>query len=45
MKILKKTGETVLSVAVPAVTTYAFKKIIENVGGEDMVGEMFPKKK
>lgn len=45
MKILKKTGETVLSVAVPALTTYAFKKIVENVGGEDMVGEMFPKKK
>lgn len=44
-KGLEKFGDTIVSVAVPAATTYAFKKIIENVGGEDMVGEMFPKKK
>ena len=45
VKGLEKFGDTLVSVAVPAATTYAFKKIIENVGGEDMVGEMFPKKK
>lgn len=44
-KGLEKFGDTLVSVAVPAATTYAFKKIIENVGGEEMVGEMFPKKK
>lgn len=44
-KGLEKFGDTIVSVAVPAATTYAFKKIVENVGGEDMVGEMFPKKK
>lgn len=44
-KCLEKFGDTIVSVAVPAVTTYAFKKIVENVGGEDVVGEMFPKKK
>ena len=45
VKGLEKFGDTLVSVAVPAATTYAFKKIVENVGGEDMVGEMFPKKK
>ena len=45
VKGLEKFGDTIVSVAVPAATTYAFKKIVENVGGEDMVGEMFPKKK
>lgn len=44
-KGLEKFGDTIVSVAVPAATTYAFKKIVENVGGEDMVSEMFPKKK
>lgn len=44
-KILSKVGDTVISVAVPAVTTYAIKKIIENVGGEDVASEMFSKKK
>lgn len=44
-KGLEKFGDTIVSVAVPAATTYAFKKIVENVGGEDMASEMFPKKK
>ncbi|MBP5553914.1 MAG: hypothetical protein J6X94_03480 [Lachnospiraceae bacterium] len=44
-KGLEKFGDTIVSVAVPAATTYAFKKIVENVGGEDVVAEMFPKKK
>lgn len=45
VKGLEKFGDTLVSVAVPAATTYAFKKIVENVGGEDMASEMFPKKK
>ena len=45
VKGLEKFGDTIVSVAVPAATTYAFKKIVENVGGEDMASEMFPKKK
>lgn len=44
-KGLEKFGDTIVSVAVPAATTYAFKKIVENVGGEDIVDEMFPKKR
>lgn len=44
-KMLKEVGKTMLSVAVPAATTFAFKKIVENVGGPDVVKEMFPPKK
>ena len=45
MKVLSKVGDTALSVAVPAATSYAIKKMVENVAGEDVVAEMFPKKK
>lgn len=44
-QLLEQVGKTVLSVAVPAITTYAFKKIVEGLSGEDTVKEMFPKKK
>lgn len=44
-KMLETTGKTLLSVAVPAATTYAFKKIVEYAGGEEAVADMFPKKK
>lgn len=44
-RILKKSGDAVLSTVVPAVTVYVFKKIVEGVAGEDVVSEMFPKKK
>lgn len=45
MKVLSKVGDTAISVAVPAATSYAIKKMVENVAGEDVVAEMFPKKK
>lgn len=44
-KILQKSGEAVLASVVPAATTFAFKKLVESVAGEDTVKEMFPKKK
>ena len=44
-KILTKSGEAILSSVVPAVTTFAFKKLVESVAGEDTVKDMFPKKK
>lgn len=44
-KMLKEGGKAVLSTVVPAATTYAFKQIINQVGGPNMVAEMFPNKK
>lgn len=44
-KILESSGKAIVATAVPALTMYAFKKIVENVGGPDVVNEMFPKKK
>ena len=44
-KILQKSGDAILSSVVPAVTTFAFKKLVESVAGEEVVKDMFPKKK
>ena len=43
--ILSSAGKQIVSVAVPAVTLYAFKRIVSEVAGDDVVSEMFPKKK
>ena len=43
--ILSSAGKQIVSVAVPAVTLYAFKRIVSEVAGDDVVAEMFPKKK
>ena len=44
-KMLKESGKTILAAAVPAATTYAFKKIVAQTMGDDVVSEMFPSKK
>lgn len=43
--ILSSAGKQIVSVAVPAVTLYAFKRIVSEVAGDDVLNEMFPKKK
>lgn len=45
LRAAKNAGESVLSTVVPAVTVYAFKALVANTMGEDVVKEMFPKKK
>ena len=42
--LLKSTGKAVAERVVPAVTLYAFKRLVAEVGGDDIVSEMFPKK-
>ena len=42
--LLKATGKAVAERVVPAVTLYAFKRLVAEVGGDDVVSEMFPKK-
>lgn len=45
LRLVKKSGEAILSTVVPAVTMYAFKRLVAEVAGDDVVSEMFPKKK
>lgn len=44
-RILSKSGDAIIDRVVPAATEFAFKQMIQNVAGEDVVKDMFPKKK
>lgn len=44
-QILQSSGKAIISVVVPAATTFAIKKLVQKYGGDDNLNLMFPKKK